>query len=357
MRNNQEKSRKYTCNSDYFKDINTEEKAYWFGFIYADGYITHPTDDSNGILRFGLSIMEGDFSHLEKFKSAISSDAAINHYTVERGYKIGAKYCRIIISDNRFAHNLLNHGLVERKSNIVEPPIGVPKELEKHFIRGFMDANGSIVQNKPSNGSTCDSYTIKWSSTESVLKWIMRHLIDNNILSHEYPLVKRKEEHIVTAFEFGGNYQVKKYLDYVYDGATVWLDRKHDRYLRLCKILEEREKNKRINKCAYCGTEDSSQFIIWTHGGEYDGKIVCGKHYQQLNKYGKIIPDKKDSCDICGNSTGKLLHVGSKYPEYHGMTLCKKHYDQLISGRLIDNKDHENEKLCDISSTYDVKSA
>jgi hypothetical protein len=30
---------KYKINEDFFQEIDTEEKAYWLGFLYADGYI------------------------------------------------------------------------------------------------------------------------------------------------------------------------------------------------------------------------------------------------------------------------------------------------------------------------------
>ena len=30
---------KYDRNSNVFEKIDTEEKAYWLGFLYADGYI------------------------------------------------------------------------------------------------------------------------------------------------------------------------------------------------------------------------------------------------------------------------------------------------------------------------------
>ena len=358
MRNNQEKGKKYTCDSDYFKDIDTEEKAYWLGFVYADGYITSNPRNAVDIKRFGISLMESDTHHLEKLNLAIKSDYPINHYIVTQGYKVGVGYCRIIICDDKFARNLMSHGCIERKSNIVNPPTGLPEELEKHFIRGFMDANGSVVENNIKYGL---SFTIKWSSTESVLKWIMNHLIKNKILEHEYPLVKRKEEHIVSSFEFGGNYLVKKYLDYIYNDASVWLDRKHDRYLKLCDLLAEREnKKKRENICAYCGTTEANNYNLWTHDGEYKNKILCGKHYQQLYRYGKIIPDKSDKCSICGESSGKLTQITKRYPEYQGLTLCLKHYNQLMYyGEIKDLTTEEksnNEQLCDVSSSYNAES-
>ena len=37
----------YSVNDDYFSEIDTEEKAYWLGFIYADGYVTGSKLNSN----------------------------------------------------------------------------------------------------------------------------------------------------------------------------------------------------------------------------------------------------------------------------------------------------------------------
>ena len=103
LRNDQEKNRKYDVDTNYFDIIDTEEKAYWLGFIYADGFVTHGTNTD--VLRFGISITEGDTNHLEKLKMAINAEAPIHHYTVKQGYKIGTGYCRLIVSDDKFAKN------------------------------------------------------------------------------------------------------------------------------------------------------------------------------------------------------------------------------------------------------------
>lgn len=41
-RNLSDSHRQYNIDENYFDTINTEEKAYWLGFIYADGFITNP---------------------------------------------------------------------------------------------------------------------------------------------------------------------------------------------------------------------------------------------------------------------------------------------------------------------------
>lgn len=334
IRTNQEKNRRYYCDSDFFEIIDSEEKAYWLGFLYADGYISRPSANTSGILRVGISLKDDDADHLEKFVKALNSNAPVCHYEVKQGYNPGSMYCRVILADNKLAHDLISHGCVEKKSNIIEPPMGVPEELERHFIRGFMDGNGSIKKSKTRN--SIDAYDISFTSTDTLLKWIMHHLINHGILKREYPLYKRKPEHIVSSFEFGGNNLTKKYLDYIYKDATVWLNRKHDRYCELCNIIIKREAAKIPHKCDICGDTKSSNYITWREEGEYFNKIVCSKHYGQLRKYNRIIPDKRSCCDLCGDTIGTLTRVGNSYPDYFGMTLCKRHYTQLTTGHVPD---------------------
>lgn len=60
VRSNKINSRRFYCNENSFSEVNSEESAYWLGFMYADGYVT-----KNGYV--GLSLFIIDKSHLEKF--------------------------------------------------------------------------------------------------------------------------------------------------------------------------------------------------------------------------------------------------------------------------------------------------
>lgn len=68
-------------NEYVFDNIDTEEKAYWLGFIYADGCIS-----DNGSLEIGLI----DKEHLEKFRKFLSSKNPIRtkHYKEYTSYSI-----------------------------------------------------------------------------------------------------------------------------------------------------------------------------------------------------------------------------------------------------------------------------
>ena len=76
----------YNYNEKYFETIDNEHKAYWLGFLYADGYV-EPIYRKNKIKAFrieiGLSIE--DKHHLELLLQDIESDVPIS----ERNQKIG----------------------------------------------------------------------------------------------------------------------------------------------------------------------------------------------------------------------------------------------------------------------------
>ncbi len=52
----------YNINENVFDNIDTEEKAYWLGFLYADGYVTYKN------YTIGLGVALKDIDHLRKFK-------------------------------------------------------------------------------------------------------------------------------------------------------------------------------------------------------------------------------------------------------------------------------------------------
>ena len=59
---------KYTYNENYFKIIDSEEKAYWLGFLYADGCITRfYRNEKLKSMSLELTLQSNDIEHLKKF--------------------------------------------------------------------------------------------------------------------------------------------------------------------------------------------------------------------------------------------------------------------------------------------------
>lgn len=133
VRTDREQALKYSCNEDFFGKIDTEEKAYWLGFMYTDGFINNKRNHTN--YKIGITLTESDKNHLEKFKQAINFTGEIKTYQPNKNkasFKCTKPYSRILISSNKLAQDLINKGCFTKKTLSLQYPDNsiVPKELE-----------------------------------------------------------------------------------------------------------------------------------------------------------------------------------------------------------------------------------
>ena len=64
--------RKYNFNQDYFENIDTDEKAYWLGFFFADGCITiNKKGDNKQYSQYKVQLTSIDREIIENFSKAI----------------------------------------------------------------------------------------------------------------------------------------------------------------------------------------------------------------------------------------------------------------------------------------------
>ena len=197
----QEGRSKYTVDYHFFDVIDTEEKAYWLGFLYADGYV-----GKDGI---ELGLCKQDEFHLEKFKTSLKSNTPIKYRNVK-----GFPQTRIFISSRYLVEKLHNLGCVQNKSLILKfPSIDiVPTYLVRHFIRGYFDGDGSISINKEKR-----CYTAGFVGTQSFLSSILEILnkeIGCNVKCMQ-PCGNAKQ------ITIGGRVQLTKLFHYLYNDSTV----------------------------------------------------------------------------------------------------------------------------------------
>lgn len=213
-------SRKHSYNEKFFDVIDTEAKAYWLGFIYADGCIA----ERNNIPRsLQINISIKDKGHLVKFYNDLNHS---NLPKIITSFTKGAyrQYETINISNKILVAGLLKHGVTPRKSFTTLFPYQIPKEMYRHFIRGYWDGDGSIIKNPKHKA-------LKAIGTYDFLKSIQEiYCLENPLLTEtKICLCRRYSEKLYTISKDGTN-QAKLLADYLYKGATVYLDRKYDIY-------------------------------------------------------------------------------------------------------------------------------
>lgn len=214
-------------NQHYFDTIDTEEKAYWLGFIWCDGSVI----ENNNNLYLKVSLMESDYKHLEKLRDAMSSEHTIKFYKVT-GFETNNKEARFIVGSSYIGGVLRNkYGMIPHRSETKLVTDSVPKHLVKHFIRGVFDADGSITTYwnqekeawKPNLKMSLQLY-----SYEKLIDFIQNHWIEIGFKENKVKTIKRNKgrDGNATGINFSGVKQVTWLLDYLYGDASIYLDRK-----------------------------------------------------------------------------------------------------------------------------------
>ena len=218
--------RKYFHDEDFFEKIDSEEKAYWLGFMFADGYIVD-NEKRYGQDAFGLALAKDSIDSLEKFKKSIKATNPITWDTSKKGSQPQG---RLLMRSQKTVNDLIDKGCVKQKSLILQPPKNIPDDLIRHFIRGFFDGDGSLIRYERTKNSI--AYSINITSTYEMVKWIKQVFQIGQIFPE-----KRREQ--TWYFTVGGNQQVIKLYHYLYDEATIWMDRKYNRFQELLNKYSE----------------------------------------------------------------------------------------------------------------------
>lgn len=211
---------------NFFENINTENKAYWLGYIYADGYISGP-DHGKHEYKLSLSVSGRDVDHLNKFKTDIKSDHKLIYipenkvkYKNKDSLYIRKPTYRLDIYDKKLYYDLLNKGLCQRKSLVLKFPINiVPEIFIKDFIRGYFDGDGSIYYDK-----SCNQNKITILGT---IDFLTEYL---NNLPFKCNILKDRRTIDTYYIKITGK-KVKLFYSYVYRKAGVYMNRKKEKFL------------------------------------------------------------------------------------------------------------------------------
>lgn len=218
-RTTKETSRRYSADDNFFDVIDTEEKAYWLGFLYADGYVSLKKENSSNTL--GCALASVDEPHLEKLKKSLQATNPIQRYE-GKGYNGEGKptyYSRLHIRSDKLVEDAIKHGIVPMKTSILMPPTTIPESLTHHFIRGYFDGDGSWAKTGKTFG-----YKLSVTGTEEFLLWMAQEMQLTPRLYSRHP----DRDNNNFTLEAHARADVLKSIEYLYKDATIYLDRKYE---------------------------------------------------------------------------------------------------------------------------------
>jgi transposase-like protein len=206
--------RTYNLREDAF-DQDTEEAAYWAGFLCADACVTK----DQGSLKIGLAVK--DAGHLEKLASFLGTDRPVRFRSTMGGIT-GKMHdiAELIVCSEKLCASLVRWGVVPNKTAREVAPDHA--ELNRHWWRGYFDGDGGLCRRS-------DGY------------WTL-HIIGSRRLMEQFAAFARQHHPTrasvrpqgrVATFQVGGLFGVRAVADVLYEGASVFLDRKFERYQRL----------------------------------------------------------------------------------------------------------------------------
>lgn len=228
---------KYFYNKDYFKTIDSANKAYWLGFLYADGCITRTyKNEKLKNMSLEITLCNEDKQHLEKFRDCLESNLVI-HDKIVHGKEKDYKSNRLIVSCTGMCRDLINLGCTPQKTYDIKFPTYeiVPYEYMRDFIRGFFDGDGcictTIMSGKP-------HIELVITGMSGMLRSIADFLISEEILRVEPKLHKDDRSKAYSMYMYGED-AVKDILDYLYKDSEIYLDRKFNKYIDFYRDYDE----------------------------------------------------------------------------------------------------------------------
>lgn len=233
-------------NENFFTEINTEEKAYFLGLIFADGSISK-VKSGNRQMVLSLCLQEGDYKVVERLNNIITPYKTFNFQhppsVKSRGWKARAQFT---VSSDKICQELISLGCNIRKSeNGVKAP-RLKKGLGRHFVRGYFDGNGgiSIKLKEYSYTRVSDRILTKvpkkfyvrpsiyvMSTDLKFLNAIKRFIVHECDIQCKVQEYSRKSKNLIThRIVIEDNREVKKISDFLYKDASVYLNRKKEKF-------------------------------------------------------------------------------------------------------------------------------
>lgn len=200
--------RRHQFEEGYFKRIDSSEKAYWLGFLVADGCVMN----HKGSYAISVTLGSQDKEHLKKMRQALKGTQKI--FDGKSGK--GTPHHQIVFHSKEMFFDLKNLGLEERKTGKEVFPL-IDELFKKDFIRGYFDGDGSTM--------TKSKYVEIGFHICSASKSFIERIRDEikNATGVDLRVLKRESIYII---QTTSRPNCKKIYSWMYQNEETFLDRK-----------------------------------------------------------------------------------------------------------------------------------
>ena len=190
--------------TDYFENIDTPLKAYFLGFLFADGCVY--TDGATPRLCFSLK--EEDNYVLYTLKEELNTESDVS-------FSFRDNMCTLSITSEKLCSDLMCHGMTPHKETRTQP-INIPEELTSHFIRGYFDGDGCICLRK-SHDILHKRAVVSFAGKFELLSYI-RDVLTKVGISYKQVL----EESKTYCVRWSAQKDVLIFANYIYSGDNIF---------------------------------------------------------------------------------------------------------------------------------------
>lgn len=214
-------------NHSYFENIDTEDKAYFLGFIYADGSIV--TNKRNS---FYLKLHIKDLHIIKTFIKCIDGE-------MTPWKQKGRDIIQVSISGEKIINDLLKIGLHQNKTFTLKYP-EINPELERHFLRGYFDGDGCIrIKTDKRDGSQIGDMRFVGGSVE-MLNGINERM--NFLFGTKKNSLYGPKDKNYRFLGWGSMTDIEKIYKGFYEDSNFFLYRKKETFDSVINIIKDKKK-------------------------------------------------------------------------------------------------------------------
>jgi len=223
-----------TVNTDFFETIDSQEKAYWLGFMFGDGYISEKAP-------WTVILTSIDQDHIRRFANTVEYTG--NIATTRGGYEGSKEQARLTICRKKMCQDIRKYGRKANDDGIPE----IPTHLMPHYIRGYFDADGSVFLVNTTASTNKQKYAYLNAQIIGNIPFIheLKELLQS--LDITSTIKASKSEQMIYLCIAGGH-NMRKLHQYMYADSTVSLPRKEEKFSHLYEGPTARQLADRNNR-------------------------------------------------------------------------------------------------------------